>query len=94
MIKGSLKKNNCQCNICDPLEISFTRDQIKIIKKLVTLRKEIAKENRININQVMTDQVIAYISLLTPKTKSCLLKVPGIGQGWVDRWSDVIIPSV
>ncbi|MDH5533645.1 MAG: ATP-dependent DNA helicase [Candidatus Pacebacteria bacterium] len=86
--------NNCQCNICVPFEITFTKIQIEKIKKLIIQRSKISKEKKLNQNQIMTDQVIAYISLLTPKTKNDLLKVPGIGQGWVDEWSDVIIPSI
>lgn len=85
---------NCQCNICVPLEILFSNEQIKIIKKLINLRSKLAKKNKLNINQVMTDQVIAYLSLIKPQSNDKLLKIPGIGQGWVDRWSNDIIPSI
>jgi ATP-dependent DNA helicase RecQ len=90
----SEKINNCQCNICIPLEINFSKKQIKTIVKLVKFRKQTTKQQKLNPNKIMTDQVIAYLSLLQPKTKEKLTRIPGIGQGWVDRWSDDIIPSI
>lgn len=92
--KKEEENNNCQCNICSPKQVNFSKKQIVVIQRLLKLRQKIMKKQKINKNQIMTDQVIAYLSLLNPKTKRNLLKVPGIGQGWVDKWSDDIIPSI
>lgn len=85
---------SCQCGYCTPLEIGFSKDQTQVIIHLVKLRKNISQKLRINTNQIMTDQVIAWLALLKPNKKNELLKIPGIGQGWVDRWADDIITSL
>ena len=85
------KDPSCNCSICKKSLISFTSNQIKIINQLIKYRKTKAKKLKINPNQIMTDQMIAWITLLIPKKYQNFLKIPGIGQGWVDRWSDDII---
>jgi ATP-dependent DNA helicase RecQ len=92
--KSKQKEESCNCSNCKLLSITFTDSQLKIIKKIVEYRNKISKRLHINQNKIMTDQMIAYTGLLQPQTKSDWLKIPGIGQGWVDRWSDAIIPLV
>jgi ATP-dependent DNA helicase RecQ len=86
--------NNCSCSVCKSTPISFTSIQIINIQKLLQQRKILAKKHKLNIQQIMTDQIIAWIALLSPQSKIDFLKIPGIGRGWVERWSDDIIPYI
>lgn len=90
---GELASSECKsCNNCQPQKINFTDLQSLIISRLLSLRQIQIKKSKIHKNQFMTDQTIAWVSLLQPKSESELLKVPGIGTGWVEKYKDVIMP--
>jgi ATP-dependent DNA helicase RecQ len=89
---GEKTKTDCKrCSICTKNKIVFNPQQLKIILRLIEFRRKIAKKNKLHFNKIMTDQVIAWISLFSPQNKNDLLKIPGIGRGWVKQWGDDII---
>ena len=92
--KNNIDNSICSCSNCKNIEISFSDQKIKIIKNLITFRQIKSKKGKVNPNKIMTDQIIAWIALLNPKHSKDFLKIPGIGLGWVERWSDDIIPHI
>lgn len=90
----SNKKDTCDCYNCKPIRLMFEKDEQQLAKKLINLRDRLNKKTKVKKNYILTDQLIAYLTLLRPQTKSELMKIPGIGPGWVNAWSDDIMSLV
>lgn len=84
----------CNCYNCQQFQLIFEKEDQILAKKLIKYRKIISGKNCVHANYIMTDQLIAYLTLLRPKTKTDLLKIPGIGRGWVNAWSDDIMSLI
>ncbi len=88
------KSSPCKdCDICkkilykSQLMIHTTPNEVLHIKKLLELRN---KNQKINRQFPVTDIIIAFLTILKPKSQSDFLKIPGIGIGFVKAWYDII----
>lgn len=81
-----------QCSYCLRIKSShyIRKADVKKIKKIFYYLKHLAKKHKIDPSQIMSKKVIHYMVLLQPQTKNDFLKIPGIGNGWIEQWHDTI----
>jgi ATP-dependent DNA helicase RecQ len=82
------------CGICDscikqPTRLNkWVKENTSYTAKLGNWRESVAKKYGIPTQTVLTSTQAAYLLLLQPKTRSDLALVPGIGYGWLNKWSE------
>lgn len=90
---GEKSKSCNNCDVCKKIKyksqlmIHINKQEIIEIKKLINLKSSHYKINR---QFPITDTIIAFISILKPKDKSDFLRIPGIGEGFINVWSTQI----
>lgn len=83
---------NCQkCQFCQPQPLYFSKSDQTLIGKLQTWRETQAQKQLCQPSAILTNQTLALIALTQPRTSLELLKLPGLGLGFVDRWANDII---
>jgi ATP-dependent DNA helicase RecQ len=88
------KSNKCnQCDVCknmnykSQLMIHAHEDEIKDIKKVISLQ---INNQKINKKFPISNSIIAFIAIKKPKNNNQLLKIPGIGKGFLNVWAGQI----
>lgn len=79
------------CDICKP-------DLIKILKlpqhelglRHCTILHAYGKKHKVDFPFILTPLQQAWVMLLKPKTAADFKKIPGIGQGWIDTWYNIL----
>lgn len=83
---------NCQhCQFCQKQLAPFSSTTKSRLRKLIEWRQLISQKTFLPKIAIASDLVLAYISILRPKNHQALLKIPGIGHGFVTRYGDDII---
>lgn len=72
------------------LQLVTTGEKVRI-QALLDLRAKLASGHRRELTEVMTDSVLCYLALNQPTSHDQLLKIPGIGVGWVEQWGKAIL---
>jgi len=88
------KSDSCDnCDICleikykSQLQIHASEKELSQIRELLNFRQKYWKISR---QFPITDLMIAFLAIVSPKTKSDFLKIPGIGIGFVNNWYNQI----
>ncbi|HYD35769.1 MAG TPA: ATP-dependent DNA helicase RecQ [Vitreimonas sp.] len=79
--------SNCgACDICLGETLRITVDQQQYWQLLLAFRLHYSKMMEITPTEVMPETVMYYLTLLQPTTQQAYAKIPGIGQGWLEKW--------
>lgn len=65
-------------------------DEKKCLISLFQFREALSYKNNCHPAHFLTNQQLCLLALLRPKQASELLKIPGIGTGWLEKWQDYI----
>lgn len=84
--------HNCD-NCCD-LKCTPSPEERKLYLQLNQLRDYLARHHCLPPAQIMTAAVMHWLILLKPLSVEECLKIPGIGQGWVEKWWPTIKPVI
>lgn len=88
----STYQTNCRhCQFCQKKLTIFSNKTKARLHKLIAWRHQISQKLLLPKNVIASDLTLAYISILRPKCYQTLLKIPGIGHGFVTRYGDDII---
>ncbi len=83
----------CHCQIEEsshPLLQLAEKEEKERIKRLLDLRENLSRKHQCHLTEVMSDSVLCNIALHQPKNNQELLRIPGVGLGWVERWGSAI----
>ena len=79
------EKNCGACEVCKKMEFPLDHDQQKIYKALLQLKKAQ------HFGAEFSTAIIKFLTLLQPNSQEDLLKIPGIGQGWLGKYADLTL---
>jgi ATP-dependent DNA helicase RecQ len=90
---GEKSKNCNKCDVCkktiykSQLMIHINNEEIFNIKKVLNLQTHNYKNTK---KFPITNTLTAFIAIKKPKNKEDLLKIPGVGKGFLNAWSGQI----
>lgn len=75
------------CDYCQPQtrQIATPTEQ-RLFGKLLRQRTEIANQTRLRQAFITPVAILKWLALFAPQTEAEVLKLPGIGKGWVEQW--------
>ncbi len=91
----------CSCEFCQSqaqpklslhpllLYLSDSRER-SALKKIIALRHDLSERYQVAEQVILTDITAGYLANLRPQTASQAMLIPGIGQGWVDTWWEMV----
>ena len=72
--------NNCeQCDNCQHTQLSPSQVDQEYYQFLLHLQKQLP-------SQVFTPKLLQLLTIHRPQTETDFLKIPSIGQGWIEKW--------
>lgn len=97
---GEIATNCGQCDRCRrppflPATLrTMANDQEKLfLKTLLQYREFVAKKQRREPCEILTDAQAQYLALYRPTNVSHLKQIRGVGQGWIDRYGLELLSS-
>lgn len=96
---GEFPENKCgNCDNCKSLFLQKPKHSLltKVSENELILISKLIKQKHSykNPTNFLTDAEICYLSILKPKNKIDYLKIPGIGEGWINNWWKTVAPII
>ncbi len=77
------------CDRCLGTSVRPLANEVKTFQQLNLFVKKLSGQHHLPPSQVATQRVIEWLVLLQPTTQEDFLRIPGIGRGWVEKWSNL-----
>lgn len=74
-----------QCDSCQQKKLAFNQSDQIYYQQLMSLSTQLPLDTEFS-TPILTPKICALITLHRPKSEKDFLKIPGIGQGWIERW--------
>jgi ATP-dependent DNA helicase RecQ len=78
----------------EPAEIALDGADARLFDSLKTLRRSIAREEKVPPYVVFTDRTLAELATRKPRTSAGMLEVRGVGQAKLDKYGERFLAAI
>lgn len=82
------------CDICQPKPLLLPHAYHATKAQTLAWRQYCSQSYKLHPTQILTPAMIEYVSLLRPTNLAQMAQIPGIGQGWLERWGQHWLTTV